>query len=124
MIADLIKTTLKRGGRWKVEQLVKRITSDYGMFFYGEQIEEQLQVMMRKWLVLSAPVLTKEEKPVFEYWWSKKRKEGRGLVTVAQLIVKIDRAEKTFPFDHPEREKILKQRKELETIKDKENEYV
>lgn len=127
--AEYIKLILRRGGRWRNIGIERTILNDYGVEFQNDTISGYLSFLMKTGRVMSAPVKSGKEKTCFEYWWidtdaNKRKAAKKKLITVADLIVKCLTIAETYPYGHPEREKITIQCEKLKKINNGDKTYL
>ena len=115
---------LSKGEKLSNEEIKTSIINQFGMSYQNNTIAKYLSFLIKQRKVLSAPV-DNHGKVFFVYWWIQKpKKSNKKLITLNDLLNRVYEIEKTYPIEHPECKKIRQQRIALESVKNRETEYI
>jgi hypothetical protein len=121
--AECIELVLKRGGRWRNEQIKAAILQYHGAMYQNNTIAKYLSFFMKKGAVRSNPVKTSNGKMCDEYWFVPNSEKPASIITVIdkcnfeieELMDNCLEMARTYPEDHPQVAEIMNQYHRLET---------
>jgi hypothetical protein len=121
--SEYVEMILKRGGKWRNEEIKNAILRDYGESFQNNTIAKYLSFKINEGSVMSGPVILASGKKCDEYWWIREAKKDKKEKLIIPIIIEDDPLKlmkiclaviKDYPEEHPQYAAIMNQYFELE----------